>query len=606
MSEEKVIYEVGVQGVGSTVSQINSIALAFDRVERAGQQAVANLKFDGNNGSVKFPHFSSFEEVIKTFEAIKKNANPFAGRLDSTGKQIFQDYKQQFVNLRRYLNKKYLFTDEETRLANQYANFFGIGVSKFFEADKAKIRANIAQINPLWKVNEDWDYSHYFIPHMLFGEGWRIGDNPYATFDGSNTEKLKSRTAIRKKERQATHEYAERIRAANRAKWGPANEWSAIASEFPLVPFGDGLGEALNAARKREALNAARKRRILNAGRAQLSQNNANIKNFGNLVASFGGGGGGIGGGIGKGLAAIGGASAAFGVIGAVIASAIPILIKIAKKIKQFLRSLSKAGWSNVLESNAFGIRSDELQAQRSAIMRLSGDPASASALMKRLSVDRAMIAYGGSGGSAMEAARLFGVNILGSGEYGFATNSEFMRNVAKRMETLSQSGKVALGNLLGLDKEQMWQVSRGVTEYDKITNAKTSRQEAYGLDSIHSDWYKLTAQDAELAYGRWKNALEEFKSVLGEWWNPVAEMFTNAGASILEWLSKIMSPSYAYSIKSAEAITRDGRVANIHIDTISLNSLGLPDSASPEQIREKLTEQILNPLGEALVDDRM
>lgn len=605
MSEEKVIYEVGVQGVGSTISQINSIAGALAGVEKAGQQAVASLSGIGEAVSAQLPlKFTSFKEVINTFDEIKWKAGLFAGSTHPGGKLLFQDYKQRFVDLQRYLNKKYLFTDEEKNRINQYANFFGVG--KITEADKAGIRANLAQINPLWKVNENWDYSHYFIPHMLFGEGWRIGDNPYATFDGSNTEKLKSRTAIRKKERQETHEYAERIRAANRAKWGPANEWSSIASEFPLVPFGDGLGEALNAARKREALNAARKRRILNAGKAQLSQNNANIKNFGNLVASFGGGGGGIGGGIGKGLAAIGGASAAFGVIGAAIALAIPILIKIAKKIKQFLRSLSKAGWSNVLESNAFGIRSDELQAQRSAIMRLSGDPASASALMKRLSVDRAMIAYGGSGGSAMEAARLFGVNILGSGEYGFATNSEFMRNVAKRMETLSQSGKVALGNLLGLDKEQMWQVSRGVTEYDKITNAKTSRQEAYGLDSIHSDWYKLTAQDAELAYGRWKNALEEFKSVLGEWLNPVAEMFTNAGSSILEWLSKIMSPSYAYSIKSAEAITRDGRVANIHIDTISLNSLGLPDSASPEQIREKLTEQILNPLGEALVDDRM
>ena len=597
MSEEKVIYEVGVQGVSSTVSQINSIAGALAGVERAGQQAVASLSRIGEAVSAQLPQVPWFggnnnRVGFTDLGAIIKKAKPFAGRLDPTGKQIFQNYKQQFVDLQSYLKKNFAFTDEEKRHANRYANFFGVG--KIAEADKARIRANLAQINPLWKVNENWDDSHYFIPHMLFGEGWRIGDNPYATFDGTNTEKLRNRTSIRKKERQATHEYAERIRAANRARWGLNNPWHSAASESPIVPY-------------------------INRPEAHIS-NPASA--LGKQVAK-----GASGKGIGKFISAF----SKFGKLGAIIGAIVggfALLDKAIKKAVGAFKELAmllqtEASWREARESFSIGTTHGTWSKSRLALRALGGDPASASASLDRWSNELNMLAYGGNGGSLMEAARLFGLNIMGTGNYGFASPKEIERNIIVKMSSLSPSGQKALASTLGLDPYQRWAYSHGQEYYNKLTKRSLLRN-IRDTDELYSDQHQSASLSFFNAFGQLGDSFDEFMGVLGEGFLPLITILIDLLEGIFEILSVFLKPIMMvlggllnlFSARWWEEQNKDminqnhtdsGRFV-FNINKIDLNSLGLREGATQNEIESKMKEMLtnsVNGLGEDMVSDR-
>jgi len=74
-----------------------------------------------------------------------------------------------------------------------------------------------------------------------------------------------------------------------------------------------------------------------------------------------------------------------------------------------------------------------------------------------------------------MEAARLFGVSIHGSGKYGLATNDEMLRHIARRMGQLDPESQIALANTMGLSPEMFWAMKDGLSNYqNRMFNAST------------------------------------------------------------------------------------------------------------------------------------
>lgn len=152
-------------------------------------------------------------------------------------------------------------------------------------------------------------------------------------------------------------------------------------------------------------------------------------------------------------------------------------LYKMAKKlmalfgVRENFKLYKDANMSGMLRGgDATGL----LQQQRISTL-LGGDAASISAMMSRIASERAMLAYGGKGGSFMEAARLFGVNIFGSGKYGFATNEEYLNNIAAAMGRLDPEGRIALARTAGLTSEQFWAMRGGTASWSKYTSSNST-----------------------------------------------------------------------------------------------------------------------------------
>lgn len=294
----------------------------------------------------------------------------------------------------------------------------------------------------------------------------------------------------------------------------------------------------------------------------------------------------------------------------------------------------AEASWRQLRESHAFGVSMSSLAAQWKQQFRLGGDAASASALWGRLSSQTAMIGYGGNGGSMMEAARLFGVNIRGSGAYGFATPDEFMRNVVKRMSTLPESGRRALATTLGLDPRQYWAVSHGEKYYDWVTNRKTLLQSINGTNALFSEQHQNASRNLIGAIGDFTIALKELGGVLGEAVLPMITIITDTLTGAIEVISSAIKPFMGvlgsivnlFSTRfwatqdllgstptnasvgarmNAKANNAGGNVITFHMGDISLNSLGLRDDASEDEISEKFASIMWNKLGEHLTNNR-
>lgn len=156
--------------------------------------------------------------------------------------------------------------------------------------------------------------------------------------------------------------------------------------------------------------------------------------------------------------------------------------------------------------------------------------------LLVRIASERADLLWGGSGGSMMRAASRFGVDIRGTGERGMATEREWLRNIAVRMQQLPASGKLALANAAGLNREQMWMVSHGAGYYDFLTSQKTLGQMAWGgTDAIGPDIYSKNFQDESQDFWLdWAAFVQSFKELMGT----VGEMILPLVSRILEVLT--------------------------------------------------------------------
>lgn len=169
-------------------------------------------------------------------------------------------------------------------------------------------------------------------------------------------------------------------------------------------------------------------------------------------------------------------------------------------------------------------------------------------ALMARIASDRAGLLWGGNGGSFMEAASRFGVDVRGSGPGGLATEMEWLRNISERMTQLDPSGRLALANATGLNREQMWLVSHGPEYFDWATSQRTLAQSAYGqVEGLGGDVYSQNFQEeSRNFYSSWamfEQSAKELFSSIAEVLIPVANIILETLASIFQLLSMILKP---------------------------------------------------------------
>ena len=328
------------------------------------------------------------------------------------------------------------------------------------------------------------------------------------------------------------------------------------------------------------------------------------------------------------------------------ITASIEAIKKVTKALHSFGDLVLRANesWRLLRESHAYGTSRTSLSDAWGRVTQLGGDRASASALWNRWSRERAMLAFGGDGGSLMEAARLFGLNIRGSGEYGFATNDELARNIVKTMSTLTRSQQVAMKNVLGLDDYQFWSMSQGLEFFDELTEkSRTFSQDFAKLFDLDDALFPKAHSKASLEFeGAWAElvrSFEELGAAIGVYLLPVladlmhfiskiVQLFTwflNLPRWVFESLERLVNTITGISASTNDAVAstaseneirvrlnesgrnlgRGDRAVVINIGDISLNSLGLPENATPEQIKRRTGEVIWNQLGDALTDNR-
>ena len=447
-----------------------------------------------------------------------------------------------------------------------------------------------------------------YVPRLAWNGGWEANIDA----DGRTaTEHARER-----------HEYAELKRAGNRAFESRQYDIVPRGATYDVVP-------AMQTALQR--LNTIHFGSEASGANAYASGQPQGLSTIGKIFAGF----------------------AAFtkvvGVVTKVI-SPITASIEAIKKVTKALHSLggfvlrANESWRLLRESHAYGTSRTSLSDAWGRVTQLGGDRASASALWNRWSRERAMLAFGGNGGSLMEAARLFGLNIRGSGEYGFATNDELARNITRTMSTLTRSQQVAMKNVLGLDDYHFWSMSQGLEFFDELTEKSRTISQNFarliGLDdALFPKIHSKASLEFEGAWGELVRSFEELGAAIGVYLLPVltelmrfiskiVQVFTwllNLPRWVFESLERLVKMITGVSASTNDAIAstaseneikvrlneagrnlgRGDRAVVINIGDISLNSLGLPDDATPEQIKRRTGEVIWNQLGDALTDNR-
>lgn len=291
-----------------------------------------------------------------------------------------------------------------------------------------------------------------------------------------------------------------------------------------------------------------------NVGSSRIGQSRF-FMDAGNALGAAGRANGGFGG------AMMRGAGGMMRFTGALMHAAIPLialgwvtkkLVSLMKRIFGAFKGVADENFKLFKESAVANILSPsggagELNAQWRLMRMLGGDAASASALNAKIASSRAMLAYGGSGGVFMEAARLFGVNIAGSGKYGLATNKEFMAALARTMGRLDPESQIALANLVGLNKEQFWAMRGGEEAWNKrLASSQTMLDKLYGTEnflSTSSDEAREVSEDFERSWGEFVNAMKEFGLVIGQFVLPALRMILKIFTTIIEMVNAILAP---------------------------------------------------------------
>lgn len=623
---EKIVYEMGLVGVESVVSKIAQVNAAFSNISIGKLVALEG----------------TLRSIGETLDGLKKNA-------------IRDVYAPKKL---RSLAEELANSSTQTHFLNKFltGQFFGSGATA---VEVSRWLDKRVKINELKSRNRAagafFGYGKEGMRRMLnetFGGGGQLR-LPYYSFlqDGFDTETSPVAEIIKQR-----HNYAEALRM--QMKRERERVWDIVPyKRGDLVPQNPNTALAV----------LKNKYGIVNTGRVtdpgyidaeswytHSTDGFVHGKRpsfFDNLRwAAMQGGNRGT---FFRNLASLGGMSGAFGKVGLGVLGFNLVMSSLA----WFGRNLSRAamavnnfgevilqareGWRQAREAHFYGTTMGSLAAQWKAIGMIGGDAASASALWNKLSSERAMIGYGGSGGAMMEAARLFGLNILGSGEYGYATNDELMRNVARLMPTLDRSGQIALANTLGLDPHQFWMLSHGEKYYNYLSNQKSLlgliRSNLNGDDDIGKEIFSQEHTDAARRFeGAWKDftvAMKEFGGVLGEAILPLLTIIidfcngiTQVASAMLKPFASLMNLLNIFSARfwqeeaamseSPTAGSIGARIAGIsasggdravtlNMGDISLNSLGLPQNATVEQISERLEKSIFDKLGDHLVNDR-
>lgn len=266
------------------------------------------------------------------------------------------------------------------------------------------------------------------------------------------------------------------------------------------------------------------------------------IEGFGKRISPY------VGGRAGKAITSgllkmgpVGASVAAF--MGSVLlaSAAFKILSKIVTSLYEPLKNLAEDAFKFRRQRNFLGIESTSGLLTQYGIgsMMAGGTREEGIELINRIASERAGLLWGMGGGKYLEAAARFGVNIRGSGEAGLATEDEWMRAIAARMQELPQSGRIALANAAGLNASQMWQVSHGTGYYDWVTSRRTLSEDFYSkIPWIGGDTYTRNFQEQSTDF---RSDWALFKESFLELASSFAQVLIPLVNLILEILSGIM-----------------------------------------------------------------
>lgn len=611
---EKIRYELLVDGTGKAIDQILDVQSALDNLNGAGVANVAR-GFLAATSAV-----NQFKNEVK---GIAKVQTPFTSR--GTYSAIDLGLVPN-IDIRTARPEDLATNIHELRKMRKQGIEFNKSLLRYMFGN---IPSGIPKLG--WN-GLDYKPSTDFFWKTIYGESHDIPE--------SDTEQR--------------HERAEKARERFRRKWKKNNPWSDPET-FSIVPVGDRSvvprgTEYIDAEWRTASPNEAKGYKQkpppffrFDEGWRMFFRSNSPRSLFRNLSEMTG-----VAGIIGN----IGMWGMAFNLVMSSIAWFGRNLKRLVDAVRNFGEVILQAteSWRQLRESHFYGMSMGSLAAQWKAMMLLGGDAASASALWDRLSTDRAMIAYGGNGGRMMEAARLFGVGILGSGEYGYATNDEFMRNVAIEMSKSSKSRQKALANVLGLNAYQFWLLSNGVDFYDEKTNWMTKRgrfrEWVYGDRDkgreIFSEEYTRKSLAFEESLGKLSIAFKELGGLLGELLLPILSSVIDFVSNIVQAISEVLeyikqlasavenfinsndilrylfgaydeamgdveNTPTAESIRArGNAITNnsENRSVVININDISLNSLGLDNNATPDDIGGAIL-RLFNNVGDKFITER-
>lgn len=156
-----------------------------------------------------------------------------------------------------------------------------------------------------------------------------------------------------------------------------------------------------------------------------------------------------------------------------------------------------KQGEDLYLMAKGAGVAVEKVQQLGLALENYGGSASSASAVLKKLNKDIQDLRFG-KGGALGETAMLYGLDL------GARNAEQLLENIARRMETLSETQKIDFASRLGLDNATMMLVSGGVKKFREemerakkavpFTNAdiESSRKLSVQLRELGQQWEKI------------------------------------------------------------------------------------------------------------------
>lgn len=229
-------------------------------------------------------------------------------------------------------------------------------------------------------------------------------------------------------------------------------------------------------------------------------------------------------------------AGAALAILRRIVTSLFAPLSAMADEVFKFYRTRHQMG----------GLNNGELSKMGWAGYIMGGKPEENYALMARIAEERASLLWGGNGGKYMSVARRFGVDISGSGAGGLATEREWLRAIAIRMQELDSSGRLALANEAGLSREQMWLVSNGLRYYDWASSRRTLGQMAWGGmlgEDVYTDNFQKESQNFWTDFGAFMMVFKEFWGSVSEILLPVINLILELLTGIFGLLNLVLKP---------------------------------------------------------------
>ena len=630
---EKIIYEVGLEGTSAVVGGINAIQNALSSISAEGVAGInANFENAAKEADALIEKINNVAKAVKNVNGIfstgkggKRNKSAWMGNLSDAAAKWNQSWAKQFKT-------HWEVVDDEGNMERVYDK--GWGAPSNFMADFARARN---------RMSNDWGTLRQRARSMLmqsFGYtpllGWDTGAG-FTTGEIGATS-MKDNLAARDSIAKIHREYFRDLKS----KFYAPTVWQGGAPAV-VNPTGTALA----------TLN--RKYGIVDTGKvtdpgyidAEWSYAGAGSMSGARAIAigddTIGGGATSMSMGNMASKASL--LSKLIGLLGKLNlwATAIQAALRGMKffidSIKKFIKglisvgnALADASWRQLRESFAYGMSINSLAMHERGIKNLGGDAASASALLGRFSKERSMLAYGGNGGAMMEAARLFGIGIMGSGEHGFATNDEFIRNIISVMSKSSPERRVAIANTLGLTPYQTWAFSKGQAYYDYLTrNSLADKVMNFIGGERLSSWDKKKSGENALrfkhALGGLGESMMELGKTLGDIVLPGLTKFIDLLAGIAEivnfalkplsWMSHFFSRidptsarSWWYEVPTkeenqiqAQALMADGRSIVINVGDVNMPSL--PSDISSAEAADRYAKEIFNRLGEQAINNR-